>query len=94
MWLYDRYVDASNQVAEIPQLGSHYDVLTKKVITDDRNIIEGDEGDARVAKVLTAIANSVREEIVIVLFISHVCKSLDNPMCHQRYLNVIRKYHG
>ena len=35
MWLYDRYVDASNQVAEIPLLGSHYDVLTKKVITDD-----------------------------------------------------------
>ena len=65
MWLYGRYIDDSNQGAEVPPPGSEYDVRTKKLIIDDRNIVEGEDGDKRLARVLKTIANSVQTDILM-----------------------------
>ena len=39
--------------------------MTNKVITDGRNVDVGEEGDARLARVLKSIANSVQTDIIM-----------------------------
>ena len=64
MLMYDRYVDDSNQLAEIAPPGSEYNVLTGK-LTGTSNQSETDE--ARTARILKEIANSVQNGIVMEL---------------------------
>ena len=57
--VYERYVDDSNQVAEIPPPGARYDRQRGKIIVDENNEEDGQkEDDERLAEVLKEIANS------------------------------------
>ena len=59
MSLYERYVDDSNQVAEIPEKGARYDKERKKVVVDGETGREDEEGDKRLARILVDIANDI-----------------------------------
>ena len=61
MRLYERYVDDSNQVAEIPTAGTRYDVEQNKLVLDPQLRDQNTPTDERLAKVLLDIANSVME---------------------------------
>ena len=65
LMLYERYIDDSNQVAEVPPPGSKYDAESKKVIIDE-SIVDVEEcDDKRTARILTEIANDVMPGIVM-----------------------------
>ena len=67
MRLYERYVDDSNQVAEVPPPGSKYDKERKKVVYDEREHalrIDEDEED-RLTRILVEIANEVQPGIIM-----------------------------
>ena len=59
--MYKRYIDDSNQVAEVPSVGARYDKDSGKLVTSDCVIDEND--DARLTGVLKDIANDVMEGI-------------------------------
>ena len=62
MKLYERYVDDSNQVAEVPPQGTKLDKESMKIVVDqNQNKVEGDdkEDDERLAEILKEIANSI-----------------------------------
>ena len=61
MRLYERYVDDSNQVAEVPAVGTKYVVEQNKLVVDPELRDHNTPADERVAKVLLAIANSVMD---------------------------------
>ena len=65
LMIYERYIDDSNQVAEVPPPGSKYERNSNKVIIDPDldNIHEND--DERTAIILTDIANDVMPGIVM-----------------------------
>ena len=66
MPLYERYVDNSNQVAEVPAIGCRYDRNTRRIVQDDVIVVEEtgeNEADARLAVILRDIADDVKEEI-------------------------------
>ena len=56
---YERYVDDSNQIVVVPPKGAKYDVQKEEMVIDEdlRDIEE--EEDARIARVLLDIANTV-----------------------------------
>ena len=59
MRLYERYVDDSNQVAEVPPAGSKYDRERKKIIYDETELalrVDEEEED-RLTRILLDIAN-------------------------------------
>ena len=56
---YERYVDDSNQIVEVPPKGAKYDVEKGVVVVDKDQMNEEEEDDARIARVLVEIANSV-----------------------------------
>ena len=63
MPLYERYVDNSNQVAEVPAIGCRYDRNTRRIVQDDVIVVEEtgeNEADARLALVLRDIADDVK----------------------------------
>jgi hypothetical protein len=63
MQLYKRYVDDSNQYAEIPPPGTKYNADKRELeVAED---CEPEEDDQRLARVLREIANSVTPEIVM-----------------------------
>ena len=64
MQLYERYVDDSNQVAVVPPLGSRYDRNRKKVVQDG-TVIEGEDEEDRLVRILKEIANTVQDGIVM-----------------------------
>ena len=60
MKLYERYVDDSNQVAEVPPHGTKLDRETMKIVMDPNKGQEDEkEDDERLAEVLKDIANSI-----------------------------------
>ena len=59
MMLYERYVDDSNQVAEVPAVGTRYDIEQSKLVVDPQLRDHNTPADERLAKVLLAIANTV-----------------------------------
>ena len=64
MLLYERYVDDSNQVAEVPPLEMEYDREKKKMVKRKGQKETGDEerekgGDERLSEILKEIANDV-----------------------------------
>ena len=59
MMLYERYVDDSNQMAEVPPPGSKYDQQKQKVVVDTQIQDHHIPADERLAKILLVIANSV-----------------------------------
>ena len=61
MMMYERYVDDSNQIAEVPPPGSKYDVERGKVVTDPQLRDEEKPADERLAILLVSVANSVME---------------------------------
>ena len=63
MRLYERYVDDSNQVAEVPPPGFKYDKASRKVVYDGDELANRiDEcGEVRLTRILTEIANEVQE---------------------------------
>ena len=65
MELYERYIDDSNQVAQVPPPGSKYDRNTKKVVYDPENVINDDNDDDRLAKFLKEIANDVMPGVIV-----------------------------
>lgn len=65
MLMYERYIDDSNQVTEVPAPGSKYDVDKKKVVIDESLIDNSEEDDERTARVLTQIANNILPGIVM-----------------------------
>ena len=60
MKVYERYVDDSNQVAEVPPPGARYDRERRKIVID-RSIEEEErkEDDERLAGLLKEVANSI-----------------------------------
>ena len=66
MTLYERYVDDSNQAAEVPLPGSQYSAEQKKVIIDQNLAIHDEDEEERLARVLKAIADDVIPEIKMV----------------------------
>ena len=56
MNLYKRYVDDSNQVAEVPPNGSYYDMNVGKVLFNEEEIGVNEQDDARLARLLKDIA--------------------------------------
>ena len=67
MRLYERYVDDSNQVAEVPPAGSKYDRERKKIIYDETELAlrVGEEEEDRLTRILLDIANDVQEGIIM-----------------------------
>ena len=65
MMLYERYVDDSNQGAVVPPPGARYDKQRKKVIVDPNNVVEGEEENERLSRVLKDVANDIQEGIVM-----------------------------
>ena len=67
MRMYDRYVDDSNQAAEVLPPGSKYDKIRNKLEFDqDELLVRGEEGEeARLARIMREIANEVQEGIVM-----------------------------
>ena len=67
MRMYDRYVDDSNQAAEVLPPGSKYDKNVNKVVIDEQELLSRmDEGDEpRLARILKEVANEVQEGIII-----------------------------
>ena len=65
MKLYERYVDDSDQVAEVPPPGARYDREKKKVMIDQNMVNMNENGDERLARVLLDIANDVMHGIVM-----------------------------
>ena len=64
MRLYERYVDDSNQIAEVPPPNTRYNVLTGRMEKDDTPVAEETE-EQRTARVFKNIANSVQEGIIM-----------------------------
>ena len=67
MWMYKRYVDDSNQAAEVPPVGYKYE--TNKGLFYDSNEAElrvGEKDDTRLARILGDIANNVTVGIEMV----------------------------
>ena len=62
--LYERYVDDSNQIAEVPPPNTKYNPQTGKLVKDD-NPIDGETDDGRTARVFQEIANHVQDGIVM-----------------------------
>ena len=60
--LYERYLDDSNQVTVVPSPGAKYDNILKKVVIDE-NLQECE--DKRTARILTDIANSILQGIIM-----------------------------
>ena len=65
MEMYERYVDDSNQVATVPHPGSRYDLASQKLVIDEDFIQLDETEEARVARVLKSIANSVQDGIIM-----------------------------
>ena len=64
MPLYERYVDALIQVAEVPPVGSNYNKNTKKIVIDGGLVdVENENDDARLTKALKDKADDVMEDI-------------------------------
>ena len=63
--MYERYIDDSNQLAIVPPPGSRYDVDRKKVVTDPTNMMEEENEDDRLARILKDIADTVEDGIVM-----------------------------
>ena len=61
MMLYKRYVDDSNQAAEVPEEGMRYDTEQNKLVMDPEMRDHNTPADERLAKILLAVANSVME---------------------------------
>ena len=64
MRLYERYVDDSNQVAEIPPANTKYNAQTGKMVKDD-NPVPGETDEQRTARTFKEIANHVQDSIVM-----------------------------
>ena len=64
MRLYERYVDDSNQIAEVPPPNTRYNMLTWRMEEDDTPVDEETE-EQRTARVFKNIANSVQEGIIM-----------------------------
>ena len=64
MRLYERYVDDSSQVAEVPPPNTRYNIQTGKMEKED-NPLAWETEEARTARVFKEIANSVQEGIVM-----------------------------
>ena len=67
MELYERYVDDSNQICEVPPLGAKYDKDSRKIIIDHIQYEQDQETppDERTAKVLIDIANDIMNCVVM-----------------------------
>ena len=63
MWMYERYVDDSNQIAEVPPPNTRYSVQTGKLVVD--NQIANETVEERTARILKEIANSVQKGIIM-----------------------------
>ena len=62
MRLYKRYIDDSNQVADVPQPGSRYDKNSGKVVHNENELTaagQNENDDAMLARILKDIANQV-----------------------------------
>ena len=60
MKVYERYVDDSNQVAEVPPLGARYDRQRERIVIEENHEEEEQkEDDERLAEILKEIANSI-----------------------------------
>ena len=66
MRMYERYIDDSNQIAVVPPPGAKYDGNKNKVVIDIENINENEQDENRLARILTDIANTIQEGIVMV----------------------------
>ena len=64
MHLYKIYVDDSNQIAEVLPTGSEYDSETGEIVINNQ-LDQSEEEDARLARVLEQIANSVQPSIKV-----------------------------
>ena len=77
MHVYERYVDDSNQLAEISPPNTEYNVQTGKLVkVDNLNVDETEEG--RSVRLLLSIANSVQDDIVMEA--DHPDKNDDNKL--------------
>ena len=65
MALYERYVDDSNQIAEVPPPGSRYDTEQERLVVDTLQIEQDVPADERLARILLDIANSVMGCVVM-----------------------------
>ena len=66
MRLYKRYVDDSNQVAEVPPVGVKYDCTLRRIVQCEEMLaMVNEEEDARLARVLREVANCVMEGIIM-----------------------------
>ena len=64
MELYERYLDDSNQIATVPPVGSRYDLLSQKLVKDN-SMTEDETEEARLARIMKTIVNSVQDGIVM-----------------------------
>jgi hypothetical protein len=63
MKLYERYIDDSNQVTKVPPKGCTFNVVTGRVKYDLQDMRHDEKEDARLAKILHQVANSVQTGI-------------------------------
>jgi hypothetical protein len=64
--LYERYIDDSNQTAEVPPPGAVFNKERQKVEINEMLANDDDNTEARLARVLKTIANDVNRDIVMV----------------------------
>ena len=66
MTLYERYIDDSNQAAEVPPPGSIFDAVKNQVVVDLNLARADDDKEARLARVLKGVADDIIPEIKMV----------------------------